>query len=347
MRSILAFPCLLAVVAWSLPSPVVAQPTPGERIGTIVRDALGEVPGLAVAVGRGGEIAFSAGFGRAAMDPERPVTPGTRFRVYSVSKPWTAAAGLRLAVAGRLDPEAPISVPGFPDKDAPITAYQLGTHSAGIRHYAEGEAETDRRCETVGEALEFFADDPLLFEPGTDRSYSTWGFVLLGAVLEQAAGEPFDAVMRREVFEPAGMASTVHAGIEPPEAARAYERMGDGWHDVTDSTDPSCKWGGGGYLSTAADLARFPLAALAGDLLPPSAVGLLFDEGPVQGEGGSGPGGSSYVRTDLESDLVVAVTANAGGALETLRDVADRIAAAVEEDGGRAGKPANPAVAGP
>jgi serine beta-lactamase-like protein LACTB len=315
-----------------------AQELPDQTIREIAESAMADLPGLSVAIGKGDSVIWTGGFGLGSLDPEIPVTPDTRFRVYSVSKPWTAAAGLRLVVAGRLNPEAPIQIPGYPDKGAPITAFQLATHSSGIRHYRDGEAETNRECDTVAEAVELFADDPLLFTPGTDRSYSTWGFVLLGAVIEQAGEKPFDRVLHAEVLAPSGMAATVHALTPAPAAARPYEREPAGGHrDVGETTNPSCKWGGGGYLSTAADLARFPLAALSGSLLPQSAVGLLFDieAGPVDRAGGSGPGGSAHVRTDLESGLVIALASNAGGALATLQSVADRIAAAVESGASR------------
>lgn len=314
---------------------VSAQELPRQQIRGIVAGALSEVPGLAFAIGRDGAVLWEDGLGLAALEPERPATAGTRFRVYSVSKPWTAAAGLRLVASGRLDPEAPIRVAGFPDKGAPITALQLGTHTSGIRHYRAEEAEMNRRCDTVAEAVRIFADDPLLFAPGTDRSYSTWGFVLLGAVIEGAAGRSFDRVLHEEVLEPAGMGATVHASAATPDAALAYERDSTGsFRDVSATADPSCKWGGGGYLSTAADLVRFPLAAISGDLLPPAAVQLLFDpaEGPVDRAGGSGPGGSAHVRTDLDSGVVIAIVANVGGALATLEGVADSIAAAIEAD---------------
>jgi CubicO group peptidase (beta-lactamase class C family) len=309
-----------------------AQEIPTERIREIAESALGELPGLSIAIGRGERVLWESGFGLASLEPEIPATAATRFRVYSVSKPWTAAAGLRLVVAGRLDPEAPIQVPGFPDKGAPITAFQLATHRSGIRHYRDGEAEMNLRCGTVAEAVELFAGDPLLFDPGADESYSTWGFVLLSAVIEQAGGQPFDLVLRSEVLEPADMAATVHAAGSAPSAARAYERqLTGGYLDIGDSTDPSCKWGGGGYIATAGDLARFPLAVLSGRLLPPAAVDLLYDggDGPIDRAGGSGPGGSAHVRTDRDSGLVIALAANAGGALATLREIADRIAAAI------------------
>jgi serine beta-lactamase-like protein LACTB len=313
--------------------PCGAQELPAGEIRQIAESALADLPGLSVAIGIADSVIWTGGFGLASLDPEIPITPDTRFRVYSVSKPWTAAAGLRLVAAGRLDPQAPIQIPGYPDKGAPITAFQLATHRSGIRHYRDAEAETNRKCDTVAEAVELFANDPLLFTPGTDRSYSTWGFVLLGAVIEQAGGKPFDRMLHAEVLEPSGMAATVHALTPAPAAARAYEREpAGGYRDVSETSSPSCKWGGGGYLSTSSDLARFPLASLSGRLLPQSSVDLLFDveQGPVDRAGGTGPGGSAYVRTDLESGLVIALASNVGGALATLQSVADRMAAAVE-----------------
>jgi CubicO group peptidase (beta-lactamase class C family) len=323
----------VTLLAGTVVSPSGAQELSTGEIRVIAESALAELPGLSVAVGKGDSVIWTGGFGLASLDPEIPVTPDTRFRVYSVSKSWTAALGLRLVVAGRLDPEAPIQVQGFPDKGVPITPFQLATHTSGIRHYRDGEAETNRRCDTVAEAVELFANDPLLFAPGTEESYSTWGFVLLGAVIEQAGEQPFDRLLHAEVLEPSGMAATVHALTPAPAAAHAYERETAGrYREVGETTNPSCKWGGGGYLSTAADLARFPLVALSGRLLPRSAVGLLFDleKGSVDRAVGSGPGGSAHVRTDLESGLVIALTSNVGGELATLQSVADRIAAAIE-----------------
>lgn len=147
-----------------------------------------------------------------------------------------------------------------------------------------------------------------------------------------------DQVLRMQVFDPAGMTATVHAAMPSAEAAEFYERGADGaYRNLCDATDPSCKWGGGGYLATAADLPRFPLAASSGDLdLPDSSIALLFDRsaGPIERAGGSGPGGSSHVRTDLDSGLVVALATNVGGELETLGRAADRIAAAIESASG-------------
>jgi CubicO group peptidase (beta-lactamase class C family) len=334
MRLIGKHSCAVIPLLIGLASPGAAQGDLESRIGDIVRPLLAEVPGLAVTVGMAGEIVYSEAFGHAALDPAQPATRATFFRVYSVSKPWTVAAGLRLAGKGVIDPQAPVHayVPEFPEKGAPITMEQLATHRSGIRHYVGDEAWTNRVCASPADAFETFSADPLLFSPGSAEAYSTWGFVLLSAAMEAAARRPFADVMGSEVFGHAGMSAVAYGEAGKVAAARGYERDGNSWMDITMTTNPSCRWGGGGFLATADDLALFPMAALAGRLLPPELVALLFErqDGPVNHAGGSGPGGSAHVRTDTASDLVVAIAANTGGVQPLLREVSERIAAAVQ-----------------
>ena len=71
------------------------------------------------------------------------------------------------------------------------------------------------------------ADDPLLFEPGTQHRYSIWGWVLVSAVVEGAAGEPFARFMVRQVFEPLAMERTVVAETEGLDGVAARGRACD------------------------------------------------------------------------------------------------------------------------
>jgi CubicO group peptidase (beta-lactamase class C family) len=99
-------------------------------------------------------------------------------------------------------------VPSFPEKPWPITARQLLAHLGGIRDYSEGEFASTRHYTSVTEALAVFKDDPLVHEPGTRFLYSTYGYTLLGAAVEGAAGESFLNYLRKNVLEPAGMERT-------------------------------------------------------------------------------------------------------------------------------------------
>ncbi|HUR21689.1 MAG TPA: serine hydrolase domain-containing protein, partial [Vicinamibacterales bacterium] len=109
----------------------------------LVRARLAEqnLPGLSVAVGVEGEIAWAEGFGWADLGSKVPVAPRTSFRIGHVSKPLTSAAVGLLREQGRLHLDAEIQeyVPAFPRKEWPVTLRQLMGHVAGVRHYRDTE----------------------------------------------------------------------------------------------------------------------------------------------------------------------------------------------------------------
>ena len=234
------------------------------------------LPGVSVAVAVDGEIVWAEGFGWADVGRRTPLTPHTRFRLGALSKPLTAAAVALLHDRRRLDLDAPVQrhVPAYPEKQWTVTTRQLMGDVAGV-HRIRGDnndAMPERHCESLGEAVAMLADDPLLFEPGTQHRYSIWGWVLVSAVVEGAAGEPFARFMVREVFEPLAMESTVVAETDGIDGAtlfyspRSFLRTQLG---VTDASRPdySCLAGAGAFLSTPTDLVRLGSAMLKPGLL--------------------------------------------------------------------------------
>ncbi len=237
--------------------------------------------GLSLAVGVDGRIVHSEGFGWASLGNHVPVTPLTRMRIGSISKPVTAMALGLLHERGRLDLDAEVQtyVPSFPRKRWPITVRQLAGHLAGIRHYRGRENLSAVRYATVRDGLAIFAADSLLFEPGTDYSYSSYGWNLLSAVIEGASGEPFLTFMRREVFEPLGLRSIVaeHTDRVIDWNAEYYQRGENGGPlRPAPYVDNSYKWAGGGFISNTEDLVHFAFAHLDGSLLRPETVQLLW-----------------------------------------------------------------------
>src|SRR4030095_4540087 len=153
------------------------------------------------------------GFVGAAVERRTPVTPLTRFRLGSVSKTLTAAAVALLHDRGRIDLDAPVQryVRAYPEKQWTLTTRQLMGDIAGV-HVIRGDnndSRPPRDGASLDEALQIVAREPLLFEPGTKYRFSTNGWILLSAVVEAAAGEPFLTFMTREVLTPLGMESTV------------------------------------------------------------------------------------------------------------------------------------------
>ena len=312
------------------------------RARAIVCDQLaGKIPGLQVAVAVGGKLVWSEAFGYADLAREVPVTAETQFRIGSVSKPLTAAAVALLYEQGKLDLDAPVQryVPSFPDKGYPITTRQLAGHLAGIRHYRGDEFLRNRHFDTVLEGLAIFQGDSLLSPPGTKFSYSSYGWNLISAVVEGAAGQDFLTYMSRNVLRPLGLTHTAPDRVDSliPNRTRFYERGADSGFVPAPPVDNSYKWAGGGFLSTAEDLVRFGSALLEPGFLKAATLELLFtSQKTTAGEptgygigwfvatdgrghrwvshGGSSVGGTTAFGVDRDSRIVIAITSNLTGA---------------------------------
>ena len=311
-----------------------------EQARAMVRELVAEqnIPGFSIAVGLHGQVLWSEGFGFANLEHRVPVTTLTKFRIGSVSKPVTATAVGILMQEGRLDLDAPVQryVPSFPEKPYPITVRQVAGHIAGIRHYRGDENFSARRYESVLEGLEIFEDDPLLFEPGTQYSYSSYGWNLLSAVVEGASGEPFLHFMNDRVFEPLEMRHTVAGHTDSIIAHRTafYVRSRDDRGLLNARfVDNSYKWAGGGFLSTPEDLLRFGSAHLEPGILDARTFEVFFTsqelsdgtrtsygvgwrthtndygERIVNHTGGS-VGGTTVLLVNRDRGLVVAAVAN-------------------------------------
>ena len=296
-----------------------------------------EIPGLAICVSCDGEIVWSEGFGFANIEHRVPVYPDkTRFRIGSISKSLTAMGLGILMDQGKIDLDDPVQtyVPYFPEKEYPVTTRQVAGHIAGIRHYKGIEYLSDKRYPSVREGLGIFMNDPLLFEPGTEYFYSSYGFNLLSAVIEGASGENFLDFMHEKVFSPLGMKFTVQDLTDSILSDRAAPySMNHGNITNAPHVDNSYKWAGGGFLSTAEDLVKFGNAMLSDTILSKNTIkelvtsqktsdgnntgyGLGFLSDTIEtgiiyfGHGGGSVGGMSRLAIYPEERVVMAIVTN-------------------------------------
>ena len=250
--------------------------------------ATNSVPGIAAAVVMDGEEAWSEGFGVADLENNVPVTPQTLFRLASISKSITATAAMQLWEQGKLDLEAPLQkyCPAFPEKQWPITTRQLLSHLGGIRHYRSDSPEDSEVSNTkhfddpIAGGIQFFANDPLVAQPGTKVNYSTQGFTLVGCAIEGAAKEKYVDYVRRNIFARAGMSRTQwddHYAVIP-HRTRFYSKSKTGAVVNADFLDPSYKIPGGGWLSSADDMASFEIAILADRLVKRSTRNVMWTQ---------------------------------------------------------------------
>jgi CubicO group peptidase (beta-lactamase class C family) len=252
----------------------------------IVRTALTQqnLPGLSVAVGVGGDIVWAEGFGWADLENRIPVSPETRFRIGTASTALTSAAvGLLLEQDRlKLDERIQTYVPEYPAKPWPVTLRQVMGHVAGVSTDSGDEGPLFTvRCERPVEGLQAFKDRALIFEPGTQYRYSSYGWILVSAAVEAAAREPFLEFMRARVFAPLSMGDTkAESATEsiPNRASFYFPRFAADPRYGPDPMRPldySCYAGSSVFLSTPSDLVRFGMGINRGTLLRPATVTLL------------------------------------------------------------------------
>ncbi|MEY2395025.1 MAG: hypothetical protein QOF94_1370 [Acidobacteriaceae bacterium] len=275
---------ILVVFVAAIPTPGVAQdsklaPEKRSQIEAAVSKFMASAhpPGLSVAIVEHGEYEWARGFGFADLENNVPASEHTLFRLASISKSLTATAAMQLVERGRLDLDAPVQkyCPSFPEKPWPISTRQVLGHLGGIRHYkadSQDNAEsgnTKHFDDPIQAGLNFFKDDPLVAQPGTSFHYSTQGFTVVGCVIEGASGARYVDFMRQNIFIPSAMEQTQaddrFAVI--PYRTRFYEKKDSGVVRNADFLDSSYKIPGGGWLSSAEDMARFEVAILNDKLI--------------------------------------------------------------------------------
>ena len=257
-----------------------------EKISRIERAISSEmssqsIPALSVALATGNELQWSAGYGMSDLENFVPAKASTVYRLASISKSITATALLQLAERGKVDLDAPVQqyLPSFPLKEWPVTPRLLLSHLGGIRHYKGAEDfGSTRHYASVTEALRAFQDDELLHEPGTKYLYTTYGYSVLGAIVEAVSGMPFADYLHEHIFEPAGMRLIRDDDSTAiiPNRARGYAKDSQDRLRNCALADTSNKVPGGGLAGTAEDLARFAIALNRGKLLRKDTVERMF-----------------------------------------------------------------------
>ncbi len=243
------------------------------------------IVGCSVGLMRGGEIALLKGYGFRDRTNGTPATEHTIYRTGSVAKTFTAILAMQLVEQEKLElmEDVRVWVPEYPEKpEGMITPYRLLCHRSGIRHYEEYDTaaavyyERDHYTYDPITALDVFKNGTLLFEPGTDFSYTTFGYNLLGAVIERAGKQTFEQQLHERINTVLDLpyVQAEYQRLRPyPEETKGYHRAGSLIVDTPEDIGILFKVPGGGLLCTAVDLTL---------LMQGLAEYRLFDETEVQ-----------------------------------------------------------------
>lgn len=251
-----------------------------------------DIPGGAVAITKDGRLVYARGFGYADAENKVPVMPSSRFRIASVSKPFTAIAIMKLVEEGRLKlddivfgPKGILNDPIYSDIKDPrtktITLRNLLQHRGGWDRYATPDpmfqsqaVATEARCPLPPPAsaiIQYALRRPLDFTPGTRAAYSNFGYCILGRVIEKVTGQTYEQYVKMAEIDPLGI--TEMAIGSGPRSGRMKDEVV--YYDDPANVGPSIFEPGttgpmaygylnlramdshGGWVATATDLVRW------------------------------------------------------------------------------------------
>jgi CubicO group peptidase (beta-lactamase class C family) len=315
-------------------------------------------PGIAVAIASKGHQLWTKGYGYADLEQHRQVNPDEDlFRIGSISKTVTACALVKLIKSKKIDLDRPIGsyYSDIPADKAGLTLRQLGGHLAGIRHYNGFEFFNQKHYSNCIDPLEVFIHDSLLYVPGTQYQYSTYGFTVISAVMEKAIQVPFPEIVGREVTMPLHLMDLKTDQVDSLQYRRvSFYDFRDSALIVAPMVDNSNKWAGGGFLCSGDDLARFGYSLTSPGYLKKSSLKLLTTSQSTPdgkttdyglgirtdtdkkgrawiGHSGGSIGGTSMMLVYPEEDLVIVTLINLTSA--NMDDLAFKIADIVLADG--------------
>jgi CubicO group peptidase (beta-lactamase class C family) len=289
----------------------------------------------ALLVAKGGEVILNKGYGLAIRSDKTLNTSDTVFSTGSITKQFTAAGIMKLEMMGKLNTGDFLSkyIENVPEDKKGITLHHLLTHTSGVVDGVGDDFEKALRDETVGNVL----DEPLLFEPGEEFSYSNAGYSLLAAIMERVSGQSYEEFMRSNIFKPAGMEFTGYRIPEWEKKVVAHWYVGEK-DNGTPLEKPYPYWnfiGNGGILSTTMDMYRWHLALIGEKVLSNEAKEKIFtpflnDYGYgwdvldremgtlIQHDGGSSLGCSAEMRRYIDAGVVTMLFCNQSYGREVL-----------------------------
>lgn len=326
--------CLFGFVISTLSACRFGKPGSMEEIAQQVVDEF-EIPGVATYIKVDGQAPMIAAAGVTDLDSGQALKDTDQFRIYSITKSFTAMITLQLAEEGILSLDDPVDkwlpesvVGGVPNHDQ-MTVRQLLNHTSGAYDHMSSEMEgmppffaqlvaspeALAHWYTPQELIDFSTQFPPYFAPGEGATYSNTGYVMMGLIIEAATGSNIEDEMHARIIEPLGLTSTY---LETPETpanyVTGYHLMEDGelFNVSGSNSNNSYAWAAGGLISNIHDVGRFADALFSGELLQPETYAEMFTfipDSTIEGK----YWGLGVAQRDVPVGQVYAATGEAAG----------------------------------
>jgi CubicO group peptidase (beta-lactamase class C family) len=242
-------------------------------------------PGASVMVIKNGKVLFKQAYGLANLEAKISATTNTNYRLASVTKQFTAMAIMILAERKKLSYDDPLTnfFHDFPEYGKQITVRHLLNHTSGLLAYEDVMDDNATAPLTDQDVLTLLKQqDHTHFHPGSQYRYSNSGYVLLGLIVEEAAGESFPVFLHKNIFAPLKMKHTVlyQRDDRSDERRRAYGYSKRGETFVrTDQSLTSSTRGDGTVYSSVEDLFRWDQALYGSELISAAKLKEAFTPG--------------------------------------------------------------------
>lgn len=243
------------------------------------------LPGVSITINMGGDTMYSKAYGFADVENSIKMRPTKQIRTASVAKVLTATALGRLATEGKIDFEKPIKeyVSYIPAQYANLTIRQIAGHTAGVSHRPSSNRVKKKHYTNAKETVAFLKNDDLLFEPDTKYQYSSLGYNLLAAVIEEVSGKKYVDYMREDIFDPLGMSQTLpdeKSMFGENDAKMYYIKKGKLYLDKK-IINGSYKLAGAGFRSTSIDLAKM-MNAYSNGFISKNVLDVMFSNNKLK-----------------------------------------------------------------
>jgi D-alanyl-D-alanine carboxypeptidase len=297
-----------------------------DRALTKFVDAEGAAPGIAVVVQRGDEAAALHTAGLADLTTDAAPALDDHMRMASVAKAFSGAVALSVVAEGSLALSDTLGarVTGMPEAWADVTLSQLLHHTSGIPDFSTSDAFVDALTASLLVApppatlLSYVADEPLLFDPGSEYRYSNSDNIAVGLMVEAATGRTYEQELQDRVYQPLGLTNTSlpsDAAIPTP-FIHGYDVSEADPEDVSESFAAGWTWASGGIVASPADANRFVRGYASGATTNADTKAEQFDfvEGHSEPPGpGKNSAGLAIFRYRTECGTVYGHTGNTPG----------------------------------
>jgi D-alanyl-D-alanine carboxypeptidase len=249
------------------------------------------IPGMVVALAKGDTSLYVQGYGVTNLETGSVTQTDTVYEIGSITKQFTAALIMKLKEQGKLAVDDPISkyLPQYNFPSA-VTIRMCLTHTSGLANYTDFPQLGDWVRNGVSEAtvLTAISQAPLLFQPGTQYSYSNSNFFILGSIIEALTGQSYETNLEQSIFQPLSLQNTYYPLPPAGQSAIGYTNNGAGLVPAT-VWDRSAAFSAGALSSNVYDLITWDQALTSGKVVSPQS----FQE-MTTSNGFVDSGGNSY-----------------------------------------------------